>query len=153
MKKTRLAVSLITFLFVLVICSFGSPPPNKHKANKVVMKVEVTIPAAAAGQTPSTHSVKLTWTDSTNPAGTTYNVYKATGSCPASGLPTGAAKLASALTALTFTDAGITTSGTFCYYATAVGPGGESSASNLAAAVIPAPPAAPTNFTVVVTSP
>lgn len=152
------ALRIVAFLFVLlglVAISTFAEPPNKNKTDKnVVLIKEVTIPAAAAGQIQATHSVKLTWADTVNPTGTTYNVYKASGGCPASGIPTGASKLnATPVTVLTFTDSGITVAGSFCYYVTAVGSGGESAASNTASAVIPAPPAAPTNLVITVTSP
>lgn len=146
----RLAV-LCSMLLAFGIPVFSSPnDPPKPKERVVLMK-EVTI---AAGQTQSTHSVKLTWADGVNASGTTYNAYKASGTCPASGTPPGATKVnTTAITGLTFTESGIAVSGTFCYYVTAVGPGGESAGSNTAAAVIPAPPAPPTNLTIQVTSP
>jgi len=57
----------------------------------------------------------LTWTDTQNPTGTTYNVYRAPGLC--SGTPA-FVKLASGVTSLTFADATITV-GPWCYQVTA----------------------------------
>jgi cellulose 1,4-beta-cellobiosidase len=87
------------------------------------------------GQT--THTVKITWTDTVNPAGTTYNVYRAAAACSTS--PT-LAKLTSGLTTTSYTDLAVTNGTTYCYAVTANGPGGESAFSNEAPAVILAPP-------------
>jgi len=85
-----------------------------------------------------THSVTLTWTDTMNPTGTTYNVYRAPGLC--SGTPT-FAKLASAVAVMTYLDATVTT-GNYCYEVTATYNSVESAPSNTAAAAVPAfPPA------------
>lgn len=154
MKTARLAIGCILFLFVPLFAALGAPP-NKNEPNKnVVLIKEITIPAAAAGQTQATHSANLTWTASTSVVAG-YNVFKATGACPASGIPTGATKLNTALvTGTTYTDAGLTAPGTVCYYVVAVDSSGSTSApSNTAAAVIPGPPASPTNLAVTITSP
>ncbi len=85
----------------------------------------------AQGQT--THSATLTWADTLNPAGTTYNVYRATGLC--SGTPT-FAKLATGLTAKTFLDSTVTP-GNYCYQVTATFNAIESAPSNSAPAAVP----------------
>lgn len=91
---------------------------------------------SVAAQT--THSVTLTWTDTLNPTGTTYNVYRATGLC--SGTPT-FSKIASALVVKTFQDTTVTP-GNYCYEATATFNGMESAPSNTAGAPVPSfPPA------------
>lgn len=85
------------------------------------------------------HNVVLAWADTTNPSGTTYNVYRGTGACSASPTLT---KLNSApIAAQTYTDAAVA-AGTYCYAATAVGPGGESAQSNQVPATVIAPPSA-----------
>jgi hypothetical protein len=72
------------------------------------------------------HSVNLTWADSTNPTGTTYNVYRATGLC--SGTPA-FSKIASAVAAKTYQDSTVTP-GNYCYAVTASLFGAESPQSN-----------------------
>lgn len=84
------------------------------------------------------HYTVITW-NASGDTGATYNVFKASGSCPASGIPTGATKIASGLTALTFTDSASTlTAGQVnCYYVTAQVNGTESGPSNTAGATTP----------------
>lgn len=94
------------------------------------------------GQT--THQATLTWQDLTNPVGTTYSVYRATGLC--SGSPT-FSKIASAVTVKTYVDTTVTP-GNYCYQVTATLNGMESPASNTASA--PVPSFAPTGLNVVV---
>lgn len=96
----------------------------------------------AFGQTPPTHSATLTWQDALNPAGTTYNPYRATGLC--SGTPV-FSKLASGITVKTYVDATVTP-GNYCYEVTADFMGMESAPSNMAPAAIPSFP--PTGLTV-----
>lgn len=88
--------------------------------------------ALAAAQAPQ-HSATLTWTDSTNPAGTTYSVYRATGLC--SGTPTWS-KIASAITEKTYVDSTVQP-GNWCFAITATLNGMESPQSNTASAAVP----------------
>jgi len=90
--------------------------------------------AFVMAQTP--HSVSLTWSDSLNPPGTTYSVYRAAGLC--SGTPT-FAKLASALSVMTYQDATVTP-GNYCYETTATVNGMESAPSATAGAPVPSFP-------------
>src|SRR5579872_3227588 len=84
------------------------------------------------------HSATLTWTDTVNPSGTTYNVYRATGLC--SGTPT-FSKLATAVTPKTYQDTTVTP-GSYCFAVTAVFQGVESPMSNSVVANVPTfPPA------------
>lgn len=92
----------------------------------------------------TTHSATLTWADTQNPAGTTYNVYRATGLC--SGTPV-FSKLASGLVPKTFTDPTVSP-GNWCFQVTATTAGIESPASNTAQA--PVPNFAPTQLQVTV---
>ena len=85
----------------------------------------------------SAHTVTITWTDTANPAGTTYTIYRASAACSTNPTLT---KLVSGLTVKTYTDSTVTNGTTYCYAATANGPGGESAFSNQAPAVIIAPP-------------
>jgi hypothetical protein len=82
------------------------------------------------------HKVLIAWTDTVNPSGTTYTIYRASATCSTNPTLT---KLASGITASTYTDSSVS-AGNFCYAVTANGPGGESAFSNEAPAVIVAPP-------------
>jgi hypothetical protein len=83
---------------------------------------------------PTQHTVTLAWTDTLNPAGTTYNVYRAVGIC--SGTPT-FAKVATALTVKTYQDTTVTAGG-YCYSVTPTFQGAEGPQSVPApAAVLP----------------
>jgi len=90
--------------------------------------------ASVAVAQAATHSVTLTWVDASNPAGTTYNVYRATGLC--SGTPT-FSKIGSAVTVKTYTDASVTP-GNYCYQVTAIFGGAESVPSNSVNPNVPA---------------
>jgi len=93
---------------------------------------------AAPARAQGTHSVKITWTDTTNPSGTTYNVYRASAACSTS--PTLTKLNTTPITTQSYTDANVAP-GTYCYAATAVSTqGDESVKSNLSAATIAAPP-------------
>lgn len=82
-------------------------------------------------------SVKLDWTDNSNPAGTTYNIKRAVGLC--SGTPN-FSNVASGVTVKTYTDANVAV-GNYCYVVTASFSGLESAPSNSAGAgVLPVPP-------------
>jgi hypothetical protein len=82
------------------------------------------------------HSVLIAITDTMNPVGTTYNVYRGAGACSTN--PT-LAKIGSTSTK-TYTDASVAP-GTYCYVATALNSAGDESAqSPTAQAAIPAPP-------------
>lgn len=76
----------------------------------------VALVSAAVAQTPS-HSITITWTDTSNPAtGTTYTIQKAAAPCTPA--PTFAV-LTSGLTAKTFQDTAVAP-GTYCYQVSAV---------------------------------
>lgn len=98
--------------------------------------------ATLAAQT--THSVTLTWTDTLNPSGTTYNVYRATGLC--SGTPS-FSKIAAGVATKTYQDTTVTP-GNYCYSVSATSNGVESAQSNTALA--PVPSFAPTQLSVTV---
>jgi hypothetical protein len=113
--------------------------------------VSLAIPAFALAQT-QTHSATLTWTDTLNPSGTTYNVWRLTGTCPTtaptSTPPTGFTQInTSAITLKTYQDTAVTGGSTYCYVITAVNSGGQSAPSSDIPATIPTlyPP---TNLTV-----
>jgi hypothetical protein len=96
------------------------------------------------GQT-STRSVVLNWTDTANPAGVTYNVYRAPSAC--TGTPA-FARITSGVIPKTFTDANVPY-GTYCYVVTAVGGGIESAYSPTAGTAVG--PYAPSGLTLSVT--
>lgn len=82
------------------------------------------------------HSVVIAITDATNPAGTTYNIYRGAGVCSSN---PSLVKVGSTSTKA-FTDPNLAP-GTYCYAATAVNSAGdESGNSPTAGAVIPAQP-------------
>jgi hypothetical protein len=101
----------------------------------------LTIPAMAAS-----HSVGLSWTPGSDDTG--FNIYRASGVCPATVTPTttGFSKLGSS-TVDTYTDATVTL-GTWCYFVTGTANSAESAASNSVNPVVA--PFAPTALTVVV---
>lgn len=97
---------------------------------------------ASAAQT-QTHSVTLIWTDTANPTtGTSYNVYRLAGACPATA-PTvsalgGFALLNSApLTTKTYMDTSVTGGTTYCYGVTAVSGTSQSAFSPTLPAAVP----------------
>lgn len=92
----------------------------------------------------ATHSATLNWVDASNPTGTTYNIYRATGLC--SGTPA-FTKVVSALAVKTYQDTTVTP-GNYCYQVTATFNGIESSPSNQAGAPIPS--FAPTNLSLTI---
>ena len=99
-------------------------------------------------QTP--HSVTLTWDDTLNPSGTTYNIYRAVGLC--SGAPA-FSKIAAAIATKTYTDTSVT-SGDYCYEVTATLNGTESAPSNTALAPVPfLPVPAPTSSLTITSNP
>jgi hypothetical protein len=107
------------------------------------MKLALLLIASAMGLAAQTHSATLTWTDTLNPAGTTYSVYRATGLC--SGSPT-FSKIASAIVPKTYQDTTVTP-GNYCFQATAAFNSVESAPSNSASAAVPS--FAPTSLVVV----
>lgn len=102
----------------------------------------ISLAAVLLAQAP--HSATLTWVDNSNPAGTTYNVHRASGLC--SGTPV-YSMIASGLTVKTYTDATVTP-GNYCYVVTAVFAGIES--PNSPTALAPVPSFAPASLAVTV---
>lgn len=99
------------------------------------------LPAFLAAQSTT---VKLSWQDTRNPAGTTYSIYRAPGLC--SGSPV-FAKVATGVTAKTYDDANVAV-GNYCYAATASLNGLESAQSNTVQVAVP--PAPPTSLNAVI---
>lgn len=97
------------------------------------MRLTLLLLVAVALQAQTTHSVALTVTDTLNPSGTTYSIYRAPGLC--SGTPV-FAKIASALTVKTYEDTTVQP-GNYCYAATATFQGSESPQSPTFAAQVP----------------
>lgn len=86
----------------------------------------------------TTHQAVLSWAAPTDAVpGSTYNVYRASGACPASGL--GALIFtkvnSTGITTLTYTDTGLAV-GVYCYYATQVQNTVESVPSNTAGGTV-----------------
>lgn len=99
---------------------------------------------AASAQTP-TRSVTLTWTDASNPVGTTYNIFKAPSPCATN--PTNFARIATGVAVKNYLDAPVSI-GSYCYYVTAVYAASESARSQQAPADVN--PFAPTGVTATV---
>lgn len=106
------------------------------------LPILLLLAGAVVAQTPTQHKVTLAWADTVNPAGTTYNVYRAPGAC--SGTPT-YAKIAGDVAAKTYEDIGVAT-GNYCYAVTAQASGMESDKSVPALAAVP--PFAPDNLSI-----
>lgn len=96
------------------------------------MRLLTILFALALQAQPATRTVTLTWADTSNPAGTTYSIYRASGPC--SGTPV-FSKVATGLTAKTYQDATLAP-GNYCYVATASLGGIESAQSTSAGAVV-----------------
>ena len=92
----------------------------------------------------SGHQVTLTWQDNLNPAGTVYNVYRASGVCSASNKFYGVAGYVSTKS---FVDTTVVPD-TYCYEVTAIYQGTQSGPSNTAQAAVTA--FSPTSLTVTV---
>ena len=105
--------------------------------------VMALVAGTLSSQTPQ-HSVTLAWTDTANPSGTTYSVYRATGLC--SGTPP-FARLATAVAEKTYQDTTVQP-GNYCYQVTATYNSVESAPSN--SALAPVPSFAPTQLAVTV---
>lgn len=90
------------------------------------------------------HNVTATWTDTVNPSGTAYNMYRATGVCSATAA---FSKIGTGLTAKTYTDSGVAP-GNYCYQVTALFLSIESGPSNQAGAAIG--PIAPTGLSLTI---
>lgn len=93
----------------------------------------------------ATHSVQLNWTDNTNPATTTWNVYRSPNACPMSS-PT---KLTN-VNVKTYTDTAVVSGATYCYTVRAMYSGSESVDSNTAQALVPVDAVPPTGLTVTI---
>lgn len=110
----------------------------------LILGVLLILPIKVCAQS---HHTDLKWTASVD-SGVTYNVYKAAGACPATGLPTGATKITSAVTLLTFSDTNVQVGQTACYYVTAQLNGTESGPTNTASATTPVGAPGPLTITV-----
>ena len=139
----KLCLSIIIALTIMLNPCLARPQQEKIVGKK-------TLIAKA-----TTHSGTLNWVapttcvDGSACTPTGYNVYRASVACPLTGLPTGATKIASAITTTTYTDTTITAPGSYCYYVTALNSAGESAASNTGGGTLTQPLInSPTNFTV-----
>lgn len=99
------------------------------KLSAIALLLVLAVPAL--GQS-APKKVVITWNDTLNPTGTTYNIYRAAAACSTN--PTLAKINTAPVTVMTYTDS--PGPGTYCYAATAVGPGGESALSNQSPATI-----------------
>jgi hypothetical protein len=109
-----------------------------HKGNymkKVLLVVLLSCVCAMAAD-----RVSLSWVPSITPSASGTNVYRASGACPATGIPTGGVKIGqvSGVTA-GYDDLAGTEGQVYCYYGTAfrTQDGAESVASNTSQATFP----------------
>lgn len=107
------------------------------------MKLWLLLFSGLAFAQTTSHSVTLNWIDSTNPATTTYSVYRFVGPC--TGTPT-FTKIASSVAVKTFVDSTVLASTTYCYAVTATNATAESAKSVPASAVLPADLVSPTGL-------
>lgn len=94
----------------------------------------------AASAFAQSHSVTLTWADTLNPPGTTYNIYRQLGPCPATPPTTtaGFTKINPAsVTVKTYTDTTVLGGQVYCYIGTSANTTSESGPSNSAGATVP----------------
>lgn len=87
-----------------------------------------------------THSATLAWTDTVNPSGTMYNVWRESGACPATPPTTtsGFTQLnTTSIQAKTYVDSSVIGGATYCYIVTAVSGSNQSGPSNDAQGAIP----------------
>lgn len=83
------------------------------------------------------HSAVLTWTaPSDATSSSTYNVYRATGTCPASGIAGLTFSKIANTAALTYTDNTVVVGTTYCFYATQLVGTVESVPSNTAGGTV-----------------
>lgn len=105
--------------------------------NKRILVVAMLLVATSAF---AADRISLTWVPSITPSANGTYIYRASGACPASGVPASAVKIGtiSGVTA-GFDDLAGTPGQIYCYYATAfrTQDGSESVASNLASATFP----------------
>ena len=120
---------------------------------KLLICALFVLAALSARAANAQHSVTLNWiasTDSTTTTPGTVSVFRATGTCPASGIGT------LTYTTLTstapaggpYTDTAVTVGSAYCYYITATIGSATSGPSNTVGAVIPVGP--PTSLIIVV---
>ncbi len=96
----------------------------------IVAVMLIVMPSHMEAQT---RSATLTWADTVNPSGTTYNVLRATGLC--TGTPT-FSTLASGVTGLTYKDTTVVVGNNYCYAVTATFGSLTSAQSNTALATV-----------------
>jgi hypothetical protein len=105
------------------------------------MKTLILFLLLTASAFAQSHNVTLTWTDTVNPTGTTYNAWRQTGTCPTTAptTTTGFTQLnSSAISLKSYSDTTVTGGTTYCYIITALGTTGSQSApSNDAQAIVP----------------
>lgn len=82
----------------------------------------------------SGHFVVLNWTDTQNPVGTKYNLYRLAGPC--TNVLTNFTKIVPLTTLFTYTDNNVSAGLTYCYYVTATDGTNESGPSPQASATI-----------------
>lgn len=93
----------------------------------------LALSCACYAQTSTQHSATLTWTDTLNPVGTTYSIYRATGLCSG---PPSFSRIATGVAVKTYEDTTVQV-GNYCYTVTATFNGVESANSNSAGAAVP----------------
>lgn len=109
-----------TFAKQTLSCPVGGTPPSGNLnisiySHGTQTDVDNVTLAFTSSNPPPAHQAILTWQDNVNPTGTTYNVYRGSGStCSSPSL------LAANVPNMTYTDTTITTGVSYCYKVTAV---------------------------------
>src|SRR4051812_7937256 len=98
------------------------------------MTLAVILLALLAKPQPQPHSVTLSWMDTINPVGTTYNVYRAYGKCPAT---TPVYTRIAVVDGKSYVDLNVSVGSSYCYAVTASNSSGESSYTPWVDATIP----------------
>jgi hypothetical protein len=88
-----------------LIISFGSDSSQLWFDKVTLTSTPPVVPP------PSSHQATLTWTDTANPGGITYNVYRATGQCPGAVFTL----LAGHVSTLGYTDTTVAAQQDYCY--------------------------------------
>jgi hypothetical protein len=97
---------------------------------------------SAMAQQSQSHRVTLFWRDTANPTGTTYNIYRSTGSCPTDpptldNLGPFAQINTAPITGKSYADTGVVGGTTYCYFSTAVVGAQQSAPSGMIGTTVP----------------
>lgn len=101
-----------------MIQSVAAPIYSEVSYSQALTWCQTTLSFKLAGPPPPppTHQAALSWTDTVNPAGTRYNVYRSSPACPpAPYLQADFQLIASDVATMSYTDVGLLAATTYCY--------------------------------------